>query len=215
MGKHKWMQQGHSQWLSKAKKKKDKTDNPLKTIIFVLASSGNFVHPMKKISQTKSRVTECQTCLRWIIIECAISRGSCARMLTQNIQRRCPDTSVTVKDLLACSWHLCHYLGYLLTLVVPNAEYMVLTHLKNKRLHPYPQSRAPSQSALLIWELHVPTFPAHQESSWSSAWSTLQRVSCEQFWTFVCSKHWHWVFEVGNYCDKSCDSRKLSTCSQE
>lgn len=88
------------------RKKKNKTGNPLKTKIFVLASSGNFVHPVKKISQTKSRVTECQTCLRWIIIVFAISRGSCARLLTQSIQRRCPDMSVTVKDLLACSWHL-------------------------------------------------------------------------------------------------------------
>lgn len=72
----------------------------------MLASSGNFVHRMKKISQTKSRVTKYQTCLGWIIMVCAISRGSCARVLTQNIQRRCPDMSVTVKDLLVCSWHL-------------------------------------------------------------------------------------------------------------
>lgn len=87
------------------KKKKDKTGRPLKTEIFVLASSGNFVHPMKKISQTKSRVSKFQACLGWIIMVCSISRGSCARTLTQNIQRRCPDMSATVKDLVACSWH--------------------------------------------------------------------------------------------------------------
>lgn len=91
-----------------SQKKEDKTSNPLKTKTFVLASSGKFIfiQPMKKIFQAKSRWAECQTCLGWIIIVCTITRGSCARLLTQSIERRCPSMSVTVKDHLACSWHL-------------------------------------------------------------------------------------------------------------
>lgn len=91
-----------------SQKKEDKTGNPLKTIIFVLASSGNFIfiHPVKKIFQTKSTLAKCQTCLGWMIIVRTISRGSCARMLTQSMEGRCPNMSVTVKGLLTCSWHL-------------------------------------------------------------------------------------------------------------
>lgn len=63
-----------------------------------MASSENFVfiHPIKKIFCSKSRLAECQTCLGCIIIVSTISRSSCARMLTMSIEKRCPNTSASV-----------------------------------------------------------------------------------------------------------------------
>lgn len=165
----------------------------------MLASSGNFVHPMKKISQTKSSVTKCQTCLGWIIIVCAISRGSYARMLTQNIQRRCPDMSVTVKDLLACSWHLSSSL-FGISSSISCAKCRIYGVNSFEKIDT--ASLTTIQAMFTEWPADLgaacPCFPSSQETSRSSAWSTLQRLACKQFWTLVCSEHWLWMFEVGN-----------------